>query len=156
MGEGVSSLPEPSLRQGRPASRLGRYGLVYISTQPRSAPAKPPRQQKNGTHTRRSPPRYPPEGELEARVAGQLLLAQGFEFDIVYTSMLKRAIKTAWVVLDELNQQHVPVTTDWHLNERCYGALVGREKKECVRVFGKEQVWCVRVCARACFVCGNI
>lgn len=80
------------------------------------------------------------EGEIEARVAGQLLLSQGFEFDIVYTSMLKRAIKTAWVVLDELNQQHVPLTTDWHLNERCYGALVGREKKECVRVFGAEQV----------------
>lgn len=70
----------------------------------------------------------------------QLLLSQEFEFDIVYTSMLKRAIKTAWVVLDELNQQSVPVTTDWHLNERCYGALVGREKKECVRVFGAEQV----------------
>eukprot|EP00903_Cladosiphon_okamuranus_P015514 g14324.t1 len=80
------------------------------------------------------------EGEIEARVAGQLLLSQGFEFDAVYTSMLKRAIKTAWLVLDELNQQHVPVTTDWHLNERCYGALVGREKKECVRVFGAEQV----------------
>ncbi|CAM9299955.1 unnamed protein product [Ectocarpus sp. 13 AM-2016] len=80
------------------------------------------------------------EGEIEARVAGQLLLSQEFEFDVVYTSMLKRAIKTAWVVLDELNQQHVPVTTDWHLNERCYGALVGREKKECVRSFGAEQV----------------
>ncbi|CAB1119401.1 unnamed protein product [Ectocarpus sp. CCAP 1310/34] len=80
------------------------------------------------------------EGEIEARVAGQLLLSQEFEFDVVYTSMLKRAIKTAWVVLDELNQQHVPVTADWHLNERCYGALVGREKKECVRSFGAEQV----------------
>ncbi|CAN0471299.1 unnamed protein product, partial [Ascophyllum nodosum] len=70
----------------------------------------------------------------------QVLLAEGFEFDVVYTSMLKRAIKTAWVVLDELSQQHVPVIPDWHLNERCYGALVGREKKECVRHYGAQQV----------------
>lgn len=69
-----------------------------------------------------------------------MLLSEGFEFDIVYTSMLKRAIKTAWVVLDQLSQQHVPVTTDWHLNERCYGTLVGMEKKECVRRYGVEQV----------------
>lgn len=70
----------------------------------------------------------------------QVLLSEGFEFDVIYTSMLKRAIKTAWVVLDELSQQHVPVVMDWHLNERCYGALVGREKKECVREFGQNQV----------------
>jgi 2,3-bisphosphoglycerate-dependent phosphoglycerate mutase len=44
------------------------------------------------------------------------------------------------VVLDELGQHHVPVVTDWHLNERCYGALVGKNKKECVRVYGEEQV----------------
>lgn len=70
----------------------------------------------------------------------KVLLNEGYAFDVVYTSMLKRAIKTAWVVLDELNQQHVPVVTDWHLNERCYGALVGRDKKECVREYGQKQV----------------
>ncbi|CAN0330564.1 unnamed protein product [Pylaiella littoralis] len=80
------------------------------------------------------------EGEVEARVAGKVLLSQGFRFDIVYTSMLKRAIKTAWVVLDELTQQYVPVSPNWHLNERCYGALTGMEKKECVRSFGAKQV----------------
>ncbi|CAM9873397.1 unnamed protein product [Discosporangium mesarthrocarpum] len=80
------------------------------------------------------------EGELEARIAGQVLRAEGYEFDIFYTSMLKRAIKTAWVVLDELSQQHVPVTTNWHLNERCYGALVGQNKKDCVREYGEKQV----------------
>ena len=81
------------------------------------------------------PPRLQPFFYLS-----QVLLAEGFEFDVVYTSMLKRAIKTAWVVLDELSQQHVPVIPDWHLNERCYGALVGREKKECVRHYGAQQV----------------
>lgn len=76
----------------------------------------------------------------------QVLLDEAFEFDVIYTSMLKRAIKTAWVVLDELSQQHVPVIMDWHLNERCYGALVGREKKECVREFGQKQArFCVGV-----------
>ncbi|KAG5184823.1 histidine phosphatase superfamily [Tribonema minus] len=79
-------------------------------------------------------------GELEARVAGQVLLAAGYEFDIIYTSLLKRSIKTAWVVMDELGLHHVPVVTDWRLNERCYGALVGRNKKECVRVYGEDQV----------------
>ena len=44
------------------------------------------------------------------------------------------------VVLDELGQHHVPVVQDWHLNERCYGALVGKNKKECVRIYGEEQV----------------
>lgn len=77
-----------------------------------------------------------------------MLLSQGFRFDIVYTSMLKRAIKTAWVVLDELTQQYVPVSPNWHLNERCYGALTGMEKKECVRSFGAKQVSQFHVCLR--------
>ncbi|CAN0120950.1 unnamed protein product, partial [Chrysoparadoxa australica] len=80
------------------------------------------------------------QGELEARVAGQLLKTEGYQVDVIHTSMLKRAIKTAWVVLDELDQQHKPVITNWRLNERCYGALVGRNKKECVSEFGEEQV----------------
>mmetsp|Transcript_2430 Transcript_2430/g.3548 ORF Transcript_2430/g.3548 Transcript_2430/m.3548 type:complete len:356 (-) Transcript_2430:66-1133(-) len=79
-------------------------------------------------------------GEIEARVAGKLLLAEGHKFDVVFTSLLKRSIKTAWVVLDELNLQHIPVISDWRLNERCYGALVGRNKKECVRTYGEDQV----------------
>jgi 2,3-bisphosphoglycerate-dependent phosphoglycerate mutase len=79
-------------------------------------------------------------GELEARVAGQILLSAGYEFDVVFTSLLKRSIKTAWVVMDEVGVHHAPVIPDWRLNERCYGALVGQNKKECVRLYGEDQV----------------
>jgi 2,3-bisphosphoglycerate-dependent phosphoglycerate mutase len=80
------------------------------------------------------------QGELEARVAGQVLLSQGYSLDTVFTSFLKRSIKTAWVVLDELDQHHVPIVQDWRLNERCYGALTGKNKKNCVREYGEQQV----------------
>ena len=80
------------------------------------------------------------EGLLESHKAGKALRDAGFEFDIAYTSMLKRAIRTLWVVLDELNQMWLPVVRDWRLNERYYGALQGLNKAETAAKHGEEQV----------------
>ena len=64
-------------------------------------------------------------GRGEAAAAGRLLAAEGYEFDVAYTSVLKRAIRTLWIVLDELDRMWIPVHRDWRLNERHYGALQG-------------------------------
>jgi 2,3-bisphosphoglycerate-dependent phosphoglycerate mutase len=79
-------------------------------------------------------------GVDEAREAGRLLRADGFVFDQTYTSVLKRAIKTLWIVLEELDQMWLPVTLDWRLNERHYGALQGLNKAETAAQFGDDQV----------------
>ena len=79
-------------------------------------------------------------GIEEARRAGQLLRDEGFRFDVAYTSVLKRAIKTLWIVLEELDQAWIPVHNDWRLNERHYGALQGLNKAETAAQFGEEQV----------------
>lgn len=79
-------------------------------------------------------------GREEAATAGRLLREEGFEFDIVYTSVLKRAIRTMWIVLDELDQMWLPVVRDWRLNERHYGALQGLNKAETAAKHGEEQV----------------
>lgn len=76
----------------------------------------------------------------EARRAGQLLAAEGFDFDRCYTSVLKRAIRTLWTVLDEMDRMWLPVAHDWRLNERHYGALQGLNKAETAARFGDEQV----------------
>jgi 2,3-bisphosphoglycerate-dependent phosphoglycerate mutase len=81
-----------------------------------------------------------PNGLLEARKAGQLLKANGFQFDVAYTSVLKRAIRTLWTVLDELDQMYLPVVYHWRLNERHYGALQGLNKAETAAQYGEEQV----------------
>jgi 2,3-bisphosphoglycerate-dependent phosphoglycerate mutase len=81
-----------------------------------------------------------PNGLLEARKAGQLLKANGFQFDVAYTSVLKRAIRTLWTVLDELDQMYLPVVHHWRLNERHYGALQGLNKAETAAQYGEEQV----------------
>src|SRR6266700_5047855 len=81
-----------------------------------------------------------PEGEREARDAAQLLRQQGFAFDIAYTSMLRRAIRTLWVVLDGLDRMWIPVVHTWRLNERHYGALQGLNKQETAMRFGEAQV----------------
>jgi 2,3-bisphosphoglycerate-dependent phosphoglycerate mutase len=81
-----------------------------------------------------------PAGEDEARRGGQLLKAGGFKFDKAYTSTLKRAIKTLWIVLEELDQMYIPIENTWRLNERHYGALQGLNKQETVDKHGKEQV----------------
>lgn len=80
------------------------------------------------------------KGREEARKAGQLLKADGYTFDIAYTSLLKRAIHSLWIVLDELDLAWIPVTKSWRLNERHYGALQGLNKSETAEKFGEKQV----------------
>ena len=81
-----------------------------------------------------------PKGIDEARNSGKLLKEQGFEFDIAYTSVLKRAIRTLWITLDEMDQMWVPIHHTWRLNERHYGALQGLNKAETAAEYGDEQV----------------
>jgi 2,3-bisphosphoglycerate-dependent phosphoglycerate mutase len=80
------------------------------------------------------------QGLAEAHQAGQQLVAQGFAFDIAYTSVLRRAIRTLWIVLDETDLVWIPVVRDWRLNERHYGALQGLDKAETAAQYGAEQV----------------
>jgi len=80
------------------------------------------------------------KGLAEARAAGALLRDQGYAFDLAFTSVLKRAIKTLWVVLEEMNRMWIPVVHSWHLNERHYGALQGLNKAETAAKFGDAQV----------------
>jgi 2,3-bisphosphoglycerate-dependent phosphoglycerate mutase len=79
-------------------------------------------------------------GTAQAREAGRLLKESGYDFDIAYTSVLKRAIWTLWHCLDELDRTWLPIVNDWRLNERHYGALQGLNKAETARKFGDEQV----------------
>jgi len=81
------------------------------------------------------------KGEKEAKQAGKILKKQGFQFDKVYSSVLKRATKTLDLVLKEMGQEKVPAEYAWQLNERHYGALQGKHKKETVKQYGKEQVF---------------
>jgi len=81
-----------------------------------------------------------PLGVQQARQAGALLKAEGFEFDIAYSSVLKRAIWTLWHTLDRMDRTWLPVVNDWRLNERHYGALQGLNKSETTKNFGDEQV----------------
>lgn len=80
------------------------------------------------------------KGRAEAKQAGVLLREAGFAFDIAYTSVLRRAIRTLWSVLDELDRMWIPVEHSWRLNERHYGALQGLNKAETAAKFGDEQV----------------
>jgi 2,3-bisphosphoglycerate-dependent phosphoglycerate mutase len=81
-----------------------------------------------------------PKGIEEARAAGRLLKSGGYEFDIAYTSVLKRAIRTLWLALEELDRMWLPVEKDWRLNERHYGDLQGLNKAEMAAKFGEQQV----------------
>ena len=76
----------------------------------------------------------------EARAGGKLLRDEGFVFDLAYTSVLKRAIRTLWIALEELDQMYIPVRNAWQLNERHYGALQGLNKAETAEKYGNEQV----------------
>ena len=82
-------------------------------------------------------------GREEAKQAGELLRRDGYVFDVAYTSVLKRAIRTLWIVLDELDQMWIPVYRHWRLNERHYGALQGLNKAETASRHGEEQtkIW---------------
>jgi 2,3-bisphosphoglycerate-dependent phosphoglycerate mutase len=76
----------------------------------------------------------------EARAAGALLAKEGYDFDVAYTSVLKRAIKTLWTVLEGMDRMWIPVHHSWRLNERHYGALQGLNKAETAAKFGEAQV----------------
>jgi 2,3-bisphosphoglycerate-dependent phosphoglycerate mutase len=80
------------------------------------------------------------QGILEAEKAGELLKEEGYVFDLAYTSVLKRAIRTLWITLDKLDLMWIPVERSWRLNERHYGALQGLNKAETAKKFGEEQV----------------
>lgn len=80
------------------------------------------------------------KGMAEAHAAGKLLKDEGFIFDEAYTSVLKRAIRTLWIILDELDLMWIPETKSWMLNERHYGALQGMNKAEMAAQYGEEQV----------------
>ncbi len=79
-------------------------------------------------------------GRSEALEGGRLLKQEGYTFDVAYTSVLKRAIRTLWTILDEMDLMWIPVHRSWRLNERHYGALQGLNKSETAAKFGEEQV----------------
>ncbi|RZL00168.1 MAG: 2,3-diphosphoglycerate-dependent phosphoglycerate mutase [Rubrivivax sp.] len=81
-----------------------------------------------------------PTGIEQAKQAGRLLKAEGYEFDVAYTSVLKRAIHTLWHALDEMDRPWLPVVNSWRLNERHYGGLQGLNKGETAKQYGDEQV----------------
>lgn len=80
------------------------------------------------------------KGILEARKAGKLIREEGFLFDVAYTSVLKRAVRTLWLSMEEMNAMWLPVRTSWRLNERHYGALQGLNKTETAKKYGEDQV----------------
>jgi 2,3-bisphosphoglycerate-dependent phosphoglycerate mutase len=80
------------------------------------------------------------EGAQEAKETGVILKQLGFSFDVVFTSVLKRAIRTAWIALDEMDLMWIPITLDWRLNERHYGALQGLNKAQTAAKYGDQQV----------------
>lgn len=80
------------------------------------------------------------KGVDEAHKAGQTLKKEGYTFDIAYTSVLKRAIKTLWITLEDMDLMWIPVVRNWRLNERHYGALQGLNKAETAQKFGEDQV----------------
>jgi len=80
------------------------------------------------------------KGRQEAKEGGQVLKAEGYTFDVAYTSVLKRAIRTLWFVLDEMDLMWIPVHRSWRLNERHYGGLQGLNKAETAAQYGEDQV----------------
>lgn len=81
-----------------------------------------------------------PQGAEEAHTSARLLKEGGYAFDVAYTSVLKRAIRTLWIVMDDMDLMWIPVIRHWRLNERHYGALQGLNKAETAQKFGEEQV----------------
>src|SRR5699024_6468385 len=79
-------------------------------------------------------------GRKEAREAGAILKQHGYQFDIAYTSVLKRAIRTLWIVLQEMDLIWIPVYKSWRLNESHYGSLQGLNKSEAAKKYGEQQV----------------
>lgn len=80
-------------------------------------------------------------GIQQARNAGRALADAGFRFDLAYTSLLKRTIRSQWLMLEEMDAMYTPIISHWRLNERHYGALTGQNRAETIAKFGEEQVW---------------
>lgn len=80
-------------------------------------------------------------GIQQARNAGRALADAGFHFDLAITSMLKRTIRSQWLILEEMDAMYTPIISHWRLNERHYGALTGHSRAETIARFGEEQVW---------------
>jgi 2,3-bisphosphoglycerate-dependent phosphoglycerate mutase len=80
------------------------------------------------------------KGKIEAANCGKLLKEEGYSFDLAYTSVLKRAIRTLWIIMEEMDLMWLPVYNSWRLNERHYGALQGLNKSEMAARFGEEQI----------------
>ncbi len=80
------------------------------------------------------------KGEAEARSAGDLMKAEGFQFDVAFTSVLTRAVRTLWLALESMDMVWLPIINSWRLNERHYGALQGLNKAETAAQYGDEQV----------------
>ena len=80
------------------------------------------------------------QGEKEAVAAGELMKVEGVEFDVAYTSVLTRAVRTLWLALEKMNMVWIPIINSWRLNERHYGALQGLNKAETAKKYGDEQV----------------
>ena len=80
------------------------------------------------------------KGLEEAKNCGRLLLKEHFVFDVAFTSVLKRAIRTLWITLDEMDQMWIPINNSWRLNERHYGSLQGLNKAETAAKYGEEQI----------------
>ncbi|MEX1045773.1 MAG: 2,3-diphosphoglycerate-dependent phosphoglycerate mutase [Chthoniobacterales bacterium] len=80
------------------------------------------------------------QGRKEAKVAGEVLKKDGYSFDLAYCSVLKRALRTLWIVLDQLDELWIPVEKTWRLNERHYGGLQGLNKSETAAKYGEDQV----------------
>jgi len=81
-----------------------------------------------------------PKGEEEARTAGDLMKKEGYLFDVAFTSVLTRAVRTLWLALEQMDMVWIPVINSWRLNELHYGALQGLNKSETAEKFGDEQV----------------
>ena len=94
---------------------------------------------KLGLFTGWEDPSLAVEGIEEAKDAGKLLKRNGFEFDVVYSSWLQRALVTAWEILDQMDSTWLPIVKSWRLNERMYGDLTGKSKKMIARKWGQEQ-----------------
>lgn len=94
----------------------------------------------NKTFTGWADPDLSERGEREVEHAARLLLEGGYEIDVCFTSRLKRAIRSTWIILDEMNEVYLPVFKSWRLNERCYGLLTGLSKKETAEQLGSELV----------------
>jgi 2,3-bisphosphoglycerate-dependent phosphoglycerate mutase len=104
----------------------------------------------NKTFTGWADPDLSEQGIRETEHAARLLLAGGYDIDVVFTSRLKRAIRSAWIILGEMNQLYIPVFKSWRLNERMYGALTGLCKKETAEQLGAELVQSWRGSLRSC------